>query len=182
MQKRKGDPMRTVSGKTFWPMDPIIDDIDIHDIAHSLSNQCRYAGHTAVFYSVAEHSVHIAQELNTAGYDKNTVAWGLLHDATEAYCTDVPRPIKKYLPDFIAIEEKLHEAISVRFGLSREIPAIVTSYDNRILANEMSFFWPNHKSSTPREPLPNITPACWSPGLSFRYFMEEFERIQNMLK
>ena len=47
----------TFSGVLFWPLLPNPDDIRIADIAHALSQQCRFAGHTRTFYSVAEHSV-----------------------------------------------------------------------------------------------------------------------------
>ena len=58
---RKGDWMQTFLGIQFWPMEPRVDEIQIEDIAHALSNQCRFAGHCSTFYSVAQHSVMVAR-------------------------------------------------------------------------------------------------------------------------
>jgi hypothetical protein len=55
--------IQTYTGKKFYPLTATIDDIDIEDIAHSLSMQCRFNGHCYVFYSVAEHSVLIAENI-----------------------------------------------------------------------------------------------------------------------
>ena len=76
---------------------PNPDDIRIEDIAHALSNQCRFAGHAREFYSVAEHSVHVSQLCLP-----EHALWGLLHDASEAYLVDLPRPLK-LLPEFAAV-------------------------------------------------------------------------------
>ena len=57
MSERGGDWMQTYSGFQFWPLDPRPEEIHVIDIAHSLANQCRYAGHCREFYSVAQHSV-----------------------------------------------------------------------------------------------------------------------------
>src|ERR1017187_10636100 len=75
----------TFSGIHFWPLLPNPADIRIEDIAHALSNQCRFAGHAREFYSVAEHSVRVSQLC-----PPEDALWGLLHDASEAYLTDVP--------------------------------------------------------------------------------------------
>lgn len=76
--------MQTFSGALYWPMDPRPEDVNILDIAHSLSMQCRYTGHVSKFYSVAEHSVHVSNIV-----PKELAMCGLLHDATEAYLTAI---------------------------------------------------------------------------------------------
>src|ERR1035441_1601867 len=78
----------TFSGVRFWPLIPNPADIRIEDIAHALSNQCRFGGHTREFYSVAEHSVRVSQLCTP-----ENALWGLLHDASEAYLSDVTAPI-----------------------------------------------------------------------------------------
>src|SRR5690606_5290032 len=82
-EPRLGDWMQTFTGRAVYPLDLRPDDIDIQDIAHALSMQCRYAGHTRQFYSVAEHSVHVARWCRQ--YGPAAALEGLLHDATEAY-------------------------------------------------------------------------------------------------
>src|ERR1039457_118422 len=83
----------TFSGLRFWPLDPNPEKILIDDIAHALAHQCRFGGHASRFYSVAEHSVHVSRLC-----PPEDALWGLLHDASEAYLVDLPRPLKQ-LPE-----------------------------------------------------------------------------------
>lgn len=53
--------IKTFSGKHFYYDRINKDDIDINDIAVSLSNICRFAGHLSHFYSVAQHAVLCSQ-------------------------------------------------------------------------------------------------------------------------
>lgn len=131
---RTGDWIQTFTGKKFWPLDPQPSEVDIRDIAHALSLQCRYAGHCRAFYSVAEHSIHVSNHL--LEYGKDVALWGLLHDAAEAYVVDVPRPLKRFLPGYAQAEQRVMDAICVRYGLPAQIPAVVKAVDNRILADE----------------------------------------------
>ncbi len=48
--------IKTFSGKHFYYDRINKDDIVINDIAVSLSNICRFAGHLSHFYSVAQHA------------------------------------------------------------------------------------------------------------------------------
>lgn len=137
LERRKGDYIQTFTGRKFWPIDPRPDEVCIDDIAHALSMLCRYNGHCLKFYSVAEHSVHVAQWLFDNGYPWETILAGLLHDATEAYVADVPRPLKQSLPTYKDAENKVWRAIAARYGLDAELPAEVHEADNRILADEV---------------------------------------------
>ena len=89
----------TTTGRQFWPASPDPEQIQIEDIAHALSNLCRFGGHTREFYSVAQHSVLVSQNVPD---DLRLV--GLMHDATEAYCGDMIRPLKNVLPEFKELE------------------------------------------------------------------------------
>src|SRR6266516_3714044 len=108
------------SGKWFNVFDPKPEDIDLKDIAHALANQCRFTGHVREFYSVAQHSVLVSQFC-----DASDAQWGLLHDASEAYLSDIARPIKKH-PDFgpfyLKVEDGLTAAIMKAFDLTKDIP------------------------------------------------------------
>jgi hypothetical protein len=123
--------MQTASGRAYWPLDPRADEVFIGDIAHALSNLCRYGGHCRKFYSVAEHSVLVSQVVPP----EDALA-GLLHDAAEAYCIDVPRPLKGYLAGYEDIEHRNWRAICQRFGLPVELPASVKLADNAVLLAE----------------------------------------------
>lgn len=133
---RHGSFMQTATGRKFWPMDPRADEVFIEDIAHSLSLQCRYAGHCLRFYSVAEHSVLMASWLMKR-HGAKAGLWGLLHDASEAYLVDVPRPVKPYLTGYKAAESRVMAAVCDRFGLAHEMPPEVHEADERIIADEL---------------------------------------------
>lgn len=122
----------TYSGKHFTLLDPSPSEIDIFDIAHALSNICRFAGHTRRFYSVAQHSVIVSRIV-----PKKYALYGLLHDASEAYVADIVRPLKPHLKDYAQIEERIMEAVRIRFDLQVPvIPADVKLADMVALATE----------------------------------------------
>lgn len=128
----RGDWMQTFTGRRFYPLSPRPEDVDPVDIAHALSLLCRYGGHVDRFYSVAEHCV-----LMSRAVAPEHALWALLHDATEAYVVDVPRPLKRSLPGYKDIESVVMVAIVERFGLpSVFMPDQVHDADNRILLTE----------------------------------------------
>jgi len=130
-ETRVGGWLQTFSGGRFWPMDPRPGEVAIEDIAHSLSNLCRFAGHCVEFYSVAQHSVLVSD------YVPRPHAFrALLHDAAEAYLVDLPRPVKLELPEYRALEKKVQAAIYQRFGLSGEDSPCIKEADDRVLAQE----------------------------------------------
>lgn len=168
--------IQTFSGKAFFPLDPNPDDIDIVDIAHALSNQCRYLGHTKRFYSVAEHAVHISQAA-----PPEYALWGLLHDASEAYLCDVPKPIKPLLTGYKEIENRLMSVIAAKFGLALVEPPIIKELDTRILHNEREALmsvsvrdW-----SLTGEPIPNCPIFGWSPEKAEAEFLNLFELLKG---
>lgn len=127
----RGNWIQTYSGKQFYALDPQPDDIDIEDIAHALSRMCRYAGHCNKFYSVAEHSVLVAENLPI----EYQLA-GLLHDASEAYLVDIPRPFKSYLNNYYEMEKKIMDAIYAKFDIVHGFHDEVKKVDNAILIDE----------------------------------------------
>lgn len=125
--------MRTYTGKRVDPLDLQPEDIDIRDIAHSLSQQCRFGGHTRHHYSVAQHSVLVSRYCLP-----EDALWGLLHDASEAYVVDLPRPVKHAdeLAAYREIERRAMGVICDRFGLPRETPWSVKQTDDILCATE----------------------------------------------
>jgi hypothetical protein len=128
---RQGDWMQTFTGRKFWPIDPRAHEIDIVDIAHALSLQCRFAGHCLKFYSVAEHCVLLSQHVS-----KPNALWALLHDAAKAYLTDIPRPLKSSLPQYKQYEQVLMHEICIALNLDLPEPSEVTLADTAILTDE----------------------------------------------
>ncbi|AET67700.1 hypothetical protein Desor_2092 [Desulfosporosinus orientis DSM 765] len=111
------DYILTYSKIKFFPLEPVKEDINIKDIAHSLSLMTRANGHCKHFYSVAQHSIQCYQEAKSRGYSQRVQLGCLLHDASESYISDLTRPVKRNLPEYFAIEEKLQKVIYDRFGL-----------------------------------------------------------------
>lgn len=126
-------------GDQFYLQRPTVEQIHASDIAHALSFQSRYLGHCKKFYSIAEHCCLMADYEWERAKDINMTLWALLHDATEAYMPDFPRPWKR-LPQFEfvrAAEEDLMSVISERFDLDGYVvPDHVDALDRRILADE----------------------------------------------
>lgn len=174
-EPRYGDWMQTYTGKQFWPADPRTDEIDIRDIAHALSMQCRYAGHCLRFYSVAEHCVLLARAI------PEHKLWALLHDASEAYLVDVPRPVKPALqPTYGVLEAKLMRRVAERFSLpSPEQPSLVGEYDFRMLVDEkaQNMFDGPHWSSIDRLEPVGVTLQFWSPAEAKAEFLATFTEL-----
>lgn len=105
--------IQTYTGLLFDLNNPQAAQVNLPDIAHSLAMQCRFGGHSLSYYSVAQHSVIVSQLVPT-GY----VLAALLHDAAEAYVSDVVRPLKDRCPEINYIERQVQHAVAERFGLS----------------------------------------------------------------
>lgn len=128
---RVGDWAQTFSGRRYWPLDPRVDEIHIEDIAHSASMLCRFLGHCKRFYSVAEHSVYVSYFV-----PPEDALCALLHDATEPFLVDVPRPLKPYLTGYKALEDQWWLKVAERFGLPAEMPQSVKEADIAVLLAE----------------------------------------------
>ena len=175
--QRKGDWLQTYLGIQFWPLDPRPEEIDIRDIAHSLSLMCRFAGHTRCFYSVAQHSCLVSDFLIL----EDLALCGLLHDASEAYLVDLPRPIKNntQLGECYAIVEKRNmECIAKKFQLENIIYPAVENADNVLLATEARDLMGPHPAAWEclPEPLKEIIEP-WSPAKAEWEFLTRYNRL-----
>lgn len=130
------------SGALVDLLNPRIDDVHMLDVAVSLSRLARFIGHGRSFYSVAQHSVFVADLLPAA--DR---VHGLLHDAAEAYIGDLANPVKRALvtacpafaPAWKSIEKGLRARIYQRAGVmlpDPETEARVKEADLIALATE----------------------------------------------
>ena len=131
--------IQTFTGKAFDIENPQPDQIDIVDIAHALSHLCRYNGHTKWFYSVAQHSVLVAETIAERCSDPFVLRSALLHDAAEAYLGDMVRPLKR-IPDMRRVyehyEHLAESVISARFGLLWPWSQEVHDADNAVMLTE----------------------------------------------
>lgn len=156
----------------------------IEDIAHSLSMQCRYNGHTREFYSVAEHSVHVARwvmaQYGTPQIKRRAGRTALLHDAAEAYLGDVARPIKWRLPGYAQMEEQVAAAIADEFGLDTlSWCEHLQDADNRIILDEMHTLFDGQvdPSLVHLDPL-GVAIEGWHPNYAAHKFLQMWEAVQ----
>jgi hypothetical protein len=125
--------IETFSGVKINVFNPNPDHILIEDIAHALAMCTRFNGHLRYYYSVAEHCIHASLMCS----EKNAMA-ALLHDASEAYLTDVPRPINQFLPAIKQIDDNLTTVILNKFGIY-EIPDEVKRIDRGLCLREAEY-------------------------------------------
>lgn len=169
-------------GHRFYPQAPRIEDVAIEDIAHGLAFQCRFNGQTQHFYSVAQHSLMVANLV-----PRRLALAALLHDAAEAYLGDMVKPLKGLFPEFSRIEAEVMAIIGARFGVA------ASAFDDRqikradliALATEKRDLMPN--SSEPWGLLDGVAPLptrieAQSPQLAKQQFLGEFRRLAGLAK
>lgn len=175
----------TYCGVKFYPLDPRAEDVRVEDIAHALSNICRFTGHTTQFYSVAEHCVRASR---LVGGDRWAKLYTILHDASEAYLCDVARPIKPHLAGYRELEEKLqhviHQALMpVGAPPARDYHHLVKHVDTVMLCTEGQQLtttkckgWDFH---TEEWALTDYKIAPWSPTQAKGWFLREYWDLVN---
>ena len=135
----KGDPITTYSGISFYVLEPEIDKIKDEDIAHALSLLCRGNGHYRYFYSVAQHCLNCLLEARARGYSPRLQMACLIHDGSEAYISDITRPVKQYLTAYHTLEKNIQELIYQRYkigDLTEEERMSLASVDDTVLHYE----------------------------------------------
>lgn len=177
-QNRVGGWFQINSGVHFYPMDPRPEDILIEDIAHALSRICRFGGHVRDgIYSVASHSMLVADLLP----DGKKLA-GLLHDATEAYLGDIVSPLKRSLPDYRDVEDRLAAIIADKFGVNFD-DSDIKHADMVALATEARDLLTNCTwiDELPVRPSENhhVEPD-FAPGSTKICFLSCFKQYQNL--
>ena len=189
LSERKGDFVETFTGRKFWPLDPRPEDVCIEDIAHSLSMQCRFNGHCSTFYSVAEHSIIVAKELAARDYYPGIQLRGLLHDAAEAYCCDIPRPLKKHIVMYSGIEFVVQKAILAHFDLPVKIlnhlAYLIKDIDTSVMVYEAEQIMPNMNNWTngyATMPLKLKHVLGLSQKEAKKQFLDMFNKLINELK
>lgn len=148
--------INTYNKHIFNPLHITTNDIDEIDIAHALSLLCRGCGHLQFFYSVGQHCINCANEAIARGYNKHICLACLLHDASEAYVSDLVRPVKIQIPEYSIIEERIINTIYQKFNLNLapEELSIIKQIDDDMLLYELPVILqvettPNPMASTP---------------------------------
>lgn len=163
------------SGAHFSFLEP--GPISIHDIAHGLSNICRFTGQCRTFYSVAQHSVLVSHLV-----PKYFALWGLLHDAVEAVCGDVSSPLKHLIPEYKVIENRCEAVILKHFGVHMPMPPEVKHADRVALCTEQRYLmkvddalWVNLDGIQPADEV--IEPM--DPYEAKWVFIDRFEQLKH---
>ena len=177
-----GPYLQTVSGRWVNPFDPDPSQLDAGDIARALANQCRFGGHSRVFYSVAQHAVIVSELVERRGGDVEDAFATLMHDATEAYLGDMPHPLKHRSPlgaAFKQAEDHLERALRERFAIKADVPEIKRA-DRGLLATERRAFsaedwhWPELEGVEPLD----LVLTAWPPDEAARAFTERYAELE----
>ncbi|ELY58817.1 hypothetical protein C491_08353 [Natronococcus amylolyticus DSM 10524] len=169
----------TRTGGTITPLAPEPERIELADVAHALSNLSRFAGQAKCFYSVARHSVHVSREVEARDGGQAAQRWGLLHDASEAYLSDVPAPVKRSLPGYTAAERRLQTAVrdAVGLELTAEDERLVDVVDGAIGRYELAVHFPSERREKPQL---EVAPADIDPDTEPKTLFLERARELNL--
>lgn len=165
------DCITTYTGKYFNPVSPDPDLVCIEDIAHALSLICRGNGHVKTFFSVGQHCINCAKEAEVRGLSARMVLACLLHDASECYLSDVPRPFKKSLKEYNRQEEILLNVIFEKYLgsiLTEEEQRIVKEIDDAMLWFDLKYLL--------NESVPEEEPEV---HIAIDYTVQPFERTER---
>ena len=172
---RIGNWMITYTGLKFYIIDPRPEDIDIRDIAHGLSLICRFNGQCKKFYSVAQHSLYVTDQV-----PNELKLQALMHDASEAYIADIISPAKKYLTGYAEIENKIMATIGNKFGFNWPMDQKVAEADGRILLNERDWLTNNSEIwNTKYIAYPNLSYVEISSIEAENNFLNKFYSLQS---
>lgn len=193
------------SGRQFWPCEPRLDDIFIEDIAHGLSQENRYGGQVpGATYSVAEHSVHVSNQMAASVISASDLLggeldvhqmrllglYGLLHDGSEGLgLKDIPRPVKKRLGEaYGGFEARLQDMIYERFGLDsaflKTFEPLMDRVDKAVCLREREVLYvgkePGFSAWKTREhpsQIPSIEIPCWPWWKARDEFLLRFHQV-----
>lgn len=181
MTKQTKSCIITLSGRWFDVLKPEDYEYDIEEIAHALSNLCRYTGHVNRFYSVAEHSVLVSRLL-----PNNLALAGLLHDASEAYVGDVASPLKKLIPEYQTIEERVQTAICAYFKVTYPFPVEVHEADKRMYWQERQEIANNGVKDTlwhqDLRAARKVSATGMAPHMAKRMFLARYKELTKQLQ
>jgi hypothetical protein len=177
----KYDYIGTYTNKKYHFLNPSVSEVCIEDISQALSMNCRYSGHVKSFYSVAEHSCIIFDLALKETGDLIEAYSGLMHDASEAYLTDVPRPIKPHLEGYSDIEQKAEKIIQDAFNFT-PMSNYIKYVDTHICGIEAKQLFQVTPSWADDFDHIDIQVKGWMPDQAKREFMDRFIMVNTALK
>lgn len=173
----------TYTGRVVDPLNLDPSKVNIIDIAHSLSLQCRFTGHVRFHYSVAQHSVLMVAFAEEKGEGQPLLKQLLLHDASEAYVADLARPVKHAagLGDvYREVEDRVQAVVAERFGLPYPFDEYVHVYDDALLLAEQEQLMPRFRHIESKLKYKNIIteqPPMWWQAAFLSWYEELFDEV-----
>ena len=170
-----GEFIQTYTGKKFYPFSPRVEDINIEDIAHALSMNCRFNGHVNSFYSVAQHSVLVSKTC-----EEQFAFTGLMHDSAEAYISDIARPLKRMesFTFYKELEDNILKVIFKKYNVEvvndhiKYVDSRMTLTEGRDLMPDISY-WPMSKKYGTYDF--EVVPVGWK--LAKTMFLKRFKEL-----
>ncbi len=180
--------IETYTGVLFDPSEEL-PAYNLEDIAHALGMCVRYNGHVNNFYSVAEHCVLVSRIMQDKSQSRELGFEGLMHDALEAYLSDVPAPFKPLLPDYKALDDKLERSLRAHFLLNEDKSPLCKTADWLALFIEADKLM-HSRGKAFSDPL-NLRPQalamrdqypirCWDPETAKRQFIDRYEELNRV--
>jgi hypothetical protein len=172
-----------VQGHKIYLLDPKPEDFQPYRTAFSLSHEHRYAGSYGP-YSVAQHSVLVAEHVRWLRGTPLQQLAALYHDATEQVTGDIPSPVKVLCPDLQALERRLEAAVNERFGVNVRDP-LVKQADMAVFAAEVRWLIPEQYQGMYQTDGPCVLPPekfiFWSPDKAMKKFLAMHEGLVEEL-
>jgi len=181
---------QTRSGRQAYPLAFTDEMLAWTDVGHALGNICRYTGHTEEFYSVAEHCCLVSDLLGRLAVNpelgRSLTLAGLVHDAAEAYITDLPSPIKhlECFRPYVEAEQRIEAVMAARLGLEFPWSPMVKQADNIVYVAEV------RRLMSPKHPDWGLPPvpeqavewmlnriSLWSPAEATRQWTSRFNEL-----
>ncbi len=176
MKKESKNYLKTYMGNKVDPLQVTAEDITLEDIAHALSLMCRGNGQVVHFYSVGQHCINCAKEAEARGWNVRLQMGCLLHDAAEAYMSDMITPIKVHMPQYYEMEDRFLKAVYDKFGLSdlsKEEWNLIMEVDRALLTYDLVELL---KEPVPQEGYQVVR----IPDIAFRPFEEVEEEYKEI--
>ncbi len=161
---------------------PSYDLIPLRTFARALAHSPRFNGHVGR-YSVAQHSVHVAEVLQYWCVPRGVIAGGLLHDLHEAVIGDISTPVKNAIRalgggDALAALDTRHvEEVETRFRvhtrhamIKKADAAMCLAEADQLLGGRVGPHWP--KGEPAKIPIP-----FWTPQRAYVEFMDMADKL-----
>lgn len=165
-----------LNGQMFNFFNPGATEVSIEELAHVLSNICRFAGHVRYFYPVAQHLLN-SSYLAPPGHERAA----LLHDTSEGFTNDIVTPLKFLVPTFKDIEIVIESDMGRRFDFQYPLSPEVKLVDLQMLKIEKEILKPSSSHWTILDGVNTDDVAISTLPYTVERFVRPFRRENTLL-